>query len=282
MGQDKPISFHNELLNLPAMQALLPKRHRNAHKGDFGRVLVIGGNYGMAGAARLTGEAAARVGAGLVTIATRPEHVTAINAARPELLCFGLNEPLQLQSLLTKATVLALGPGLGQDQWAQALWRLTIACSKPKVIDADALNLLAKQALQQDDWVLTPHPAEAARLLNLSTQAIQADRSTAVAQLQQRYGGVVILKGANSLVRTDDRTYLCSAGNPGMASAGMGDVLTGIIAGLIAQGLSLADAAKAAVMFHAQAGDNLAAKQGERGLLALDLLAELPTLVNNL
>ncbi|MDF2866980.1 MAG: hypothetical protein K0S11_450 [Gammaproteobacteria bacterium] len=275
------VSPSGQSLSLKTMQALLAKRPRNVHKGDFGRVLVIGGNYGMGGAVRMAGEAAARIGAGLVTLATRPEHVAAINAARPELLCYGISKPSQLKPLLAKATVLALGPGLGQDRWAQALWQLAIACPKPKVMDADALNLLAKKPFQGKAWVLTPHPGEAARLLNLSAQAIQADRYTAIAQLQQRYGGVIILKGAGSLVRIHNHTHLCTAGNPGMASAGMGDVLTGIIAGLMAQGLSLQDAANAGVMFHAQAGDKVAIKQGERGLLALDLLAELPRLVNN-
>ena len=149
----------------------------------------------------------------------------------------------------------------------------------PQVVDADALNLLAQEPARRDDWILTPHPGEAARLLGVSTEQIQADRLHAVHALQQRYGGVCVLKGAGTLVCTSESIALCEAGNPGMASGGMGDVLTGIIAGFLAQGLSLMDAAKAGVYIHATAGDR-AAQEGERGLLASDLLPHLRKLVN--
>lgn len=269
------------LLSLNEIQALLPSRKRNSHKGNYGHVLVVGGDYGMAGAARMAAEAAARIGAGLVTVATRPEHVAGINAARPELLCFGITQARALEPLLTKASVIIVGPGLGQSNWSQELLGLALQTIQPKVIDADALNLITAKPLQRQDWILTPHPGEAARLLQSSISTIQADRFCAVKELQLRYGGVAILKGAGSLIRSQDKIYLSNAGNPGMASGGMGDVLSGMIGGLLAQGLSLEQAACAGVMFHAEAGDRVARKQGERGMLALDLLTELGQLINS-
>jgi len=241
--------------------------------------LVIGGNYGMAGAARLAGEAAARVGAGLVTIATRKEHLTAINTARPELLAYGIDHGAQLEPLLAKANVIAIGPGLGLDAWAKDLWQVVTKTNKPLIIDADGLNLLAQQPMADRNWILTPHPGEAGRLLASSAQAVQADRFRALQQLSQAYGGVVVLKGAGSLIAGAQNSYLCRAGNPGMASAGMGDLLTGMLAGLVAQGLNLVDASCLGVLLHALAGDRVAAKQGERGMLALDLINELPGLI---
>jgi NAD(P)H-hydrate epimerase len=150
----------------------------------------------------------------------------------------------------------------------------------PLVVDADALNLLAETPDRRGNWVLTPHPGEAARLLGVANAAIQRDRFAAAQALQARYGGVAVLKGAGTLVQTEgDRPTICTAGNPGMASGGMGDVLTGVIAGLISQKLELPDAARLGVWLHAAAGDR-AARNGERGLLASDLMPHLRTLAN--
>lgn len=260
------------------LNTLLAPRPRTAHKGRHGHVLVLGGDLGMAGAARMAAEAAARCGAGLVSIATRAEHASLQAAVRPELMFHGADGDT-MPALLAKATVLALGPGLGIKSWGRGLFSAALAREKPMVIDADGLNLLAEQPQQRDDWILTPHPGEAARLLDTDTVAIQADRFAAVRQLQQRYGGVVVLKGAGSLMATDKAIYLSSAGNPGMGSGGMGDVLSGVIAALLGQGLSLSQAAKTGVYLHAKAAD-LAAQQGERGLLASDLFAHLRQLIN--
>lgn len=268
-------------LELASFLALLPKRQVTAHKGDFGHVLVIGGHCGMAGAVRMAAEAAARTGAGLVTVATRPEHMLAIQAARPELLCFGIRYAWQLKPLLARCTVIVIGPGLGLSGWSRGLLKLALITDKPKVVDADALNLLAKNPLAREEWILTPHPAEAARLLRVKLTEIQAQRLQAVNALQQQYKGVAVLKGAGSLIAGEHARYLCTAGNPGMASGGMGDILSGILGGLLAQGLTLEQAACLGVMLHARAGDAVAAKHGERGMLALDLLPELITLLNS-
>jgi ADP-dependent NAD(P)H-hydrate dehydratase / NAD(P)H-hydrate epimerase len=261
--------------------AALPRRARAAHKGDFGRVLIVGGGIGMPGAVRLAGEAALRVGAGLVTVAVAPENVVAIVAGRPELIALSLTDERVLAPAIEQANVVAIGPGLGKSEWALRLLRTVLACGKPLVVDADALNLIAEQEMPaRDHWILTPHPGEAARLLGTSAQDIQKDRLSSLGRLVDRYGGVAVLKGAGTLVGTRGRIPgLCERGNPGMASAGMGDVLTGATAGVLSQCGDPWVAARVAVLVHAMSGD-LVARGGERGLLAGDVARELRTCVN--
>lgn len=262
------------------LKQLLSLRARDANKSDFGHVLIVGGDYGMAGAARMAGEAAARVGAGLVSVATRPEHIAIVSGQRPELMGHGIKKIKDLDNALKRATVIALGPGLGQSIWSQKLFKKILASKSPKIVDADGLNLLAKKPVHRADWILTPHPGEAARLLKTTTATIQADRFTAAMKLQKKFGGVIVLKGADTIVVNEDgKITTCTLGNPGMASGGMGDVLTGVISGLLAQGLGLSKAAELGVFIHASAGDQ-AAKDGERGMLALDLMPHLRRLVN--
>ncbi|MEY3808388.1 MAG: hypothetical protein RI893_1364 [Pseudomonadota bacterium] len=258
----------------------LPLRNRYAHKGDCGHVLIIGGDLGYSGAARLAGEAALRVGSGLVSIATRMKHAGLMNLNRPELMVHGVETPAQLVLLLEKADVIVVGPGLGLSAWAKALFNTAINTEKPLVIDADGLNLLAKSATVKTNWILTPHPGEAGRLLNCSTADIQQDRFAAVLSIQANYGGVAILKGAGTLIASEHQLAVSNTGNPGMASGGMGDVLAGVLAGLLAQGLSLQDAAHQGVYNHGLAADLAAEKDGERGLLASDLMTYLRQLVN--
>jgi len=268
------------LIDEPSVAELLPPRRRTAHKGQQGSVLVIGGNIGMAGAARMAGEAALRAGAGLVTVATRSENVPAIVGARPELMCRGITSAEELTALIGRADVIALGPGLGQDDWAKTMFDTALGSNQRTVIDADALNLLAHSPRANRQWILTPHPGEAGRLLGKTAAEIQRDRLGAARAIALRYGCTVVLKGAGTLVVTDNACpAICDRGNPGMASAGMGDVLTGVIAGILAQSADLAAAARVGVLVHALAGD-MAARRGERGLLATDLLTYLPTCVN--
>ncbi len=262
-------------------RTLLRPRRRTAHKGDFGHVLVVGGDHGMGGAPRLAAEGALRAGAGLVTLATRPEHLAPALSARPELLAHAVEQPWQLDPLLRRATQVVVGPGLGRGPWGRALFEMVMAAGRPLVVDADGLNLLAESPVRRDDWVLTPHPGEAARLLGIDTQEVQADRFAAVEALEARYGGVVVLKGAGTLVASggDRRVAVCTDGNPGMASGGMGDVLAGVIGALMAQGLAPAVAAEMGVCLHAAAGDK-AARAGRRGLLAVDLMSHIRRLAN--
>lgn len=269
-----------ERLSLQDYAHWLQPRPRHAHKGQHGHVLVIGGEQGYAGAARLAAEAALRSGAGLVSLATHTAHAPAMAAARPEIMAHGVEDIHQLLPLLQRASVVAIGPGLGQGPWGQHMLGAVLESRRPLVLDADALNLLALEPLRHDAWVLTPHPGEAARLLGEDTAAVEADRFLALAGLQASFGGTVVLKGAGTLVLgPSGRTGLCAGGNPGMACGGMGDVLTGIIAGLMAQGLAPEAAAGLGVCLHAAAGD-AAAAEGERGMLASDLLPCLRRLLN--
>ncbi|MEZ5582236.1 MAG: NAD(P)H-hydrate dehydratase [Candidatus Competibacteraceae bacterium] len=262
------------------LSKLLPRRPRSAHKGKHGHVLVVGGDSGMAGAARMAAEAAARCGAGLVSVATRNAHAGVQAALRPELMFRGVESVAELAPLLARATVIAVGPGLGNGDWGRTLFNAVLTTDLPLVVDADGLNLLAADPVRRDNWVLTPHPGEAARLLQTQPAQVEADRFTAAAEIAVRYGGVCVLKGAGSVIACEhDGVFVCDKGNPGMASGGMGDVLTGVIAGLLAQGVPLAQAACAGVYVHASAGDQ-AALDGERGLLAMDLMPQLRTLVN--
>ncbi|HHH36656.1 MAG TPA: NAD(P)H-hydrate dehydratase [Gammaproteobacteria bacterium] len=252
---------------------LLAPRPRASHKGHYGHVLVVGGAPGMSGAARLAGEAAARCGAGLVTLATAPDHAAFLNLGRPELMVRGVADARDLRRLLAQATVVAVGPGLGLSPWARGLLDAVLESPLPVVVDADALNLLAGEPARREDWILTPHPGEAARLLGeAGAAAVQADRFLAARRMQERYGGIVVLKGNGTLVcEAGQAPALCDAGNPGMAAGGMGDVLTGVIAACLAQGLAPGDAARLGVCLHAHAGDRAAAS-GQRGLMAGDLM----------
>ena len=276
-----------ERLVLDELVTLLEPRAADAHKGDFGHVMVIGGDTGYGGAALMAAEAAARTGAGKVSVATRPEHVAAILARRPEVMACGVVSGQELEPLLARPTLLVVGPGLGRSPWSEQMLQQAIKSGLPLVLDADALNILAEgrvvpaAALQQHSpWLLTPHPAEAARLLGITTAEVQADRFAAVRGLAERYGASVILKGAGSLVASVDGIVgVVTDGNPGMASGGMGDVLSGIVGGLMAQRLSAHDAARLGAVAHACAADLAAEDMGQRGLLATDLIPYLGQLL---
>lgn len=259
-------------------QWLTPRRP-TAHKGDHGRLVLIGGDMGTAGAIRMAGEAALRAGAGLVRVLTRAENCQAMLIARPELMVHELT-PQSLDDSLAWADVVVIGPGLGQGEWGKRALERVIRCDKPALWDADALNLLAIDPDTRHNRVITPHPGEAARLLNCTIQEIESDRLLSASRLVARYGGCVVLKGAGTLVATSNHMAIVDVGNPGMASGGMGDVLSGIIGALLAQGLDIYDAACAGCVAHGAAADSLASRYGTRGMLAMDLLPALYPFVN--
>jgi NAD(P)H-hydrate epimerase len=269
-----------ERLDHGCLNAVLSPRLRQSHKSMFGRVLVVGGGVGMPGAVRLAAESALRVGAGLVTVASRPEHLAAVVGTRPELMFHNVTSAADIEPALAQSEVIAIGPGLGRSDWARGLLEYVLQHrhqAQRLVVDADALNLIAEGVGFQrcEEWVLTPHPGEAARLLGISTQAVQEDRLAALASLCETRGGTIVLKGAATLIGHAGRTpRLCEKGNPGMAVPGMGDVLTGALAGILAQGGEAFAAAAAAVYAHAVAGDRCA-RSGMRGVLALDVAQEL-------
>lgn len=270
----------DDTLHQALVRRWLPPRARDAHKGDFGPLLVIGGGEGYSGAALLAAETALRCGAGVTRVACAPVTAAGLWLHRPELMACAVHGRAELQPLLSAARVVVAGPGLGRGDWARGLWPTIAEAGPRQVLDADGLNWLADNPQPHPARVLTPHPGEAARLLGWATTAVQADRLAAVQALQARHGGVVILKGAGSLIADDARVWRCPAGNPGMATPGMGDILAGLVGALLAQGLPLFEAAALAVSLHARAGDRVAARSGERGLLASDLWPALRALLN--
>lgn len=289
---------NSSVTRVSSVPAISP-RQADAHKGDFGRVLVIGGDVSMGGAALLASEAALRSGAGPVILATRPEHVSAAIARVPEVMAVGISTGFELEEYIAKASVIIVGPGLGKSAWSQQLLYFALKADVPKVIDADALNLIAqksvfanesddaneeawnKSSYEQTGFVMTPHPGEASRLLGCSIPEIAQNRFAAVESIQRKYGGTVVLKGAGSLIANAQSITLTNVGNPGMAVAGMGDVLTGVIAALISQGMPVYEAAVAGVCVHGHAGNNAAQEFGQVGILASDLLPIIRQLINS-
>lgn len=257
----------------------LPPRRPTSHKGDHGKLAIVGGDHGTAGAIRMTGEAALRSGAGLVRVLTRSENRAPILTARPELMVDELT-PHTLEECLEWADVVVIGPGLGQQAWGKQALQKVENFRKPMLWDADALNILAINPDKRHNRILTPHPGEAARLLNCSVAEIESDRLLSAQRLVKRYGGVVVLKGAGTIIASDDAQGIIDAGNAGMASGGMGDVLSGIIGALLGQKLPLYDAACAGCVAHGTAADKLAARYGTRGMLATDLFCTLRRVVN--
>jgi NAD(P)H-hydrate epimerase len=229
----------------------------------------------------MTAEAAMRVGSGLVSVATRKSHAAQLSITVPEIMSHGVETLDELMPLIKRATVIAIGPGLGQSEWAKLLFARVLESDLPIIIDADGLNLLAEEEQSSRNWVITPHPGEAARLLKTDVTAIQSDRFQSVRDLHEKYHGLVILKGAGSIVTDlEGNLYVCKEGNPGMSTGGMGDVLTGVIAGLVAQGINIEWATQIGVLMHARAGDMAARSGGERGMMATDLMPYLRELAN--
>ena len=268
-------------LQLPDNLPRKPQRRATAHKGDIGLLLALGGNEGMPGAIRLATEAALRGGAALVSVCCHQNARAIVASGRPELMLPLIDDKLILPSApVDKANVLLLGPGLGLDNWANCLFNQCIDLDKSMVIDADGLTLLSQNPNYQNNRVLTPHPKEAATLLGCSINDILANRFWAIEKIVEKYGGICVLKGAGSLICDGKNTWINSTGNSGMASGGMGDVLSGIIAAFLLQMDSAIDAVRLAVYIHGKAADDIAQRQGKIGMLASDIIAELPRLIN--
>lgn len=269
-------------LSYDDMKEFLLPRFRNAHKGECGHVLIVGGDYGMAGAVCMTANAALRAGAGLVSVITHQEHVAGILGFHPEVMVYS-DEKVNWEFLLSRSTVIVIGPGLGKSAWSEEMYLAAtkVASDIPVVIDADGLYFLKKHPLSSP-MILTPHPGEAAQLLEMSVADIQLDRYGALQKMNEKYPtAACLLKGAGSLVLDEAGIFgVCTAGNPGMATAGMGDILTGIIAGLLAEGRDRFFALAMGVLLHGMAGDEVAFQKGQRGMMATDLLPMIQELVN--
>lgn len=264
-------------------QSLIKKlktRKQNSHKGSYGHAVIIGGGAGMPGALDLAASACLHTGAGRVSLATTKEHAHGIKFIS-EAMVHAIATRSDLSQLLKNATVCVIGPGLGCDAWAHMVYDEVIKRDCPMVVDADALRILSQKKSANDNWLLTPHPKEAATLLGTDVKSIQDDRFEAANKLQKKYKGNIVLKGKGSIIHSSENTvYVCTSGNPGMAVAGMGDVLSGVLGGLLCQGLSNEDALKLGVLVHAKAGDIVKQKQGEIGILAHELIPVVRSLLN--
>lgn len=279
------------LISLDTSPGSRRPRHRNASKSDHGKLLIVGGDQGMAGAVTMAAESAFMSGAGMVAVATHPDNPHVVVTRRPEVMATGVTSVSDIAQRLAWADVVVMGPGMGQTAWSHMVFDEVLRSALPLVLDADGLNLLSRreapltahlggEGAKRSTWVLTPHPGEAGRLLGLSAQEVQADRLRASAQLQQVCGGVTLIKGAGTVIQQADQIQICPFGNPGMAVAGMGDVLSGVIGALLAGGLESLIATTRAVAIHARAADNIVARQGEIGLMATELLPEIRKLMN--
>ena len=274
-----------ELLDLFELLEYLPQLAVDGHKTQRGHSMVIGGEHGFGGAAIMAAQACLQVGAGMTSLATRPEHVGAMLVRQPEIMACPVVSGQELEPLLDGPSVLVVGPGLGRSSWSEQLLQKAVAAGLPMVLDADALNILAEGRVVPNpdgsQWVLTPHAGEAARLLGISVAEVQADRFAAVRQLQEKYAAVVLLKGPGTLIAgVDEIIKVCPYGDAAMATAGMGDILSGTIGGLIAQGCDLQTATELGCCLHSSAAELVVDAQGQRGLVATDLLPQLRRLLN--
>ncbi len=269
-------------LSKSLLHKLSRQRHKSAHKGDFGKALLVGGQQGTGGALLLASQACIRAGAGLTASLSDSHTAQASLVACPEIMAGDWQDDQWFERRLRWASAIGIGPGLGCDEFAKQRLNQVMATTLPKVLDADALTLLSLYPNRDEQRIITPHPGEAARLLNSTIQTIEADRYLAVRSLQKRYGGVCVLKGAGTLVCSGDEVYVCLQGNPGMATGGMGDVLTGILTALLANKFTLHDAACIGVLLHSLAADEETASHGEKGLLASDIFVPMRRLINGL
>jgi hydroxyethylthiazole kinase-like uncharacterized protein yjeF len=275
MSTSKPNSSRERIITQKQAAAFLKPRPHDSHKGMFGSVAIVGGASGMVGAALLAGRAALKLGAGCVHVGLLAENALAVDMAQPELMLHRVHASTDIP----KADVYALGCGMGTSIPAQKILHDALRTRMPLVLDADALNLLARHADLQDDLrarkadsLITPHPGEAARLLGIDTSEVQADRPHAARQLAAKLHCAVALKGARTVcVTRNGDIYLNNTGNPGMSAPGMGDVLTGMIAALIAQGLDADQAMLLAIHLHGAAGDALAAEGVQVGMTASEV-----------
>lgn len=261
---------------------LLPKRRPDTHKGDYGRVLIVAGSPGMSGAAILASRGALRAGAGLVYLAVPREMVNLVDAATPEVITLAFEDIRRI-----RADVIAAGPGLGTSDRSRKVLRNLLTAARPPrscfVIDADGLNIAAQEpallvkAKINAPVIITPHPGELSRLIKKSIDSIQKDRSAAAREAVERFGSIVALKGNRTVIANPaGKAHVNTTGNPGMGTAGVGDVLTGMIAGLAGQGLAPYDAAVLAVHLHGLAGDLAAKEKGQHAMIATDLVEKIP------
>ncbi len=270
------------LLNRAVLPTPLLRRHATAHQGTHGKVLILGGDHGMSGAIYLASEACTRSGAGVTKVVTDNEHLEAIATACPEIIVSSWQtESIDSASLFEWADCLVIGPGLGKEGDARESFSAFICQPMNKVVAAGGLDLLAQSPSRDDQRILTPHPDEAAILLGCTVADIEQNRFAAARRLQQKFAGVIVLEGAGILIDDGEHCWVCEAGDSLMTNPAMGDVLSGILGALLAQGLSLRQAALTGVWLHSAAADLAVAEQGEKGLPGSDLFPFIGKLLND-
>ena len=268
--------------NFDSIQKKIPKRSKNSHKGDFGRVMIIGGSEGMGGAAILSSEASLFCGSGLVHLYTHPSNVEASLIRNPEVMALGINKNLSIQ---VDINVLLCGPGLKNDEWSNNIFNevFKIKNIETLIFDAGAFEFINEKKINENkNIILTPHPGEAAKLLGISNNEVQEDRMNAAREISKRYSAYVILKGKDTIIcsKNSEDIFICSEGGPELSSGGTGDVLAGILSALIAQKLDIIDACIISVAVHARAGKIFKNKTGEIGLNASSLILTIRDLIN--
>lgn len=270
------------------IKSKLPVRIKDAHKGNHGKLLIVAGDEGYGGAGILTSEAALKTGTGLVKLLTRKSHVSPSLAKNPEVMVCGADNAQDLEQNFLWPDVFVCGPGMFENYWSEQLLYKLITCAKknriPTLLDAGALRLLTKEPFTKmtlpKDIILTPHPGEASSLLGITTEKIQKNRLKAVKDLHIKFGGIIVLKGHGTVIHDGEESYLSSSGGPELAVAGSGDILSGVIGSLMAQGLQPLDAAVAGVALHANAGDSFAKEMGNIGLAASELIPHIRNALN--
>ena len=270
------------------IKSKLPVRIKDAHKGNHGKLLIVAGDEGYGGAGILTSEAALKTGTGLVKLLTRKSHVSPSLAKNPEVMVCGSDNAQDLEQNFLWPNVFVCGPGMFENYWSeQLLYKLITYAKKnriPTLLDAGALRLLTKEPFTKmtlpKDIILTPHPGEASSLLGITTEKIQKNRLKAVKDLHIKFGGIIVLKGHGTVIHDGKESYLSSSGGPELAVAGSGDILSGVIGSLMAQGLQPLDAAVAGVALHANAGDFFAKEMGNIGLAASELIPHIRNALN--
>ena len=268
--------------NFDSLEKSIPERSSNSHKGDFGKVMIVGGSEGMGGAAILSSEASLFSGAGLVHLSTHPINVEASLKRNPEVMAYGIDKSF---SIPENIDVLLCGPGLKNDEWSKNVFDEIISANNfgAVILDAGALHFIGENNLETSkNKVLTPHPGEAAKLLGISNNEVQEDRINAAKSISNKFSASVILKGKETIICSygDEELFICTEGGPELSSGGTGDVLAGVLSALIAQKVDITDACKISVAVHARAGEEFRNKTGEIGLNASSLIPTIRDLLN--
>lgn len=277
--------MRNDVMKKLEEKFILRKRQANSHKYDYGSILIVGGNIGMTGAPLISAYSAMRTGSGLSAIAIQEKYIQYLNNIYPEIMVRPYKDEKDFLKLLHKKDAIAFGPGLGRVDEYGGILETLIDKQLPLIIDADGiyyLNRLKNKIKRPNNIVITPHYGEMALFLDTDSKAVSKDPISFIKQVTKQYGIMVVLKGPTTFIADENEIIHSSLGNPGMATAGSGDVLTGIITSLVGQGLSMLEACKLGVYIHSKAGCLASEKNGEYSMMATDIINEIPQILKDI